>query len=36
MLTLVFLVRRVTPTVPALAPAKVLRSEAAVLTRRRS
>jgi hypothetical protein len=36
MLTLVFLVRRVTPTVPSLAPAKVLRSETAVPTRWRS
>jgi hypothetical protein len=36
MLTLVFPVRRVTPTIPALALAKVLKSEAFVPTRRRS
>jgi hypothetical protein len=34
LLTLVFLVHRVAPTVPALAPAKVLRSETVVPTRR--
>jgi hypothetical protein len=33
---LCFFVRRVAPIVPALAPAKALRSDASVLTRRRS